>query len=74
VADLAGRKSHATIQSVLQFGWLQGEAGLSPALDRCCAAASLIWAIAEGREAARQIDHYLTGESSTLRARDRSLV
>ena len=34
----------------------------------------VVWAIAEGREAARHIDHYLTGQSSTLRARDRSLV
>jgi|SRR5271157_541787 len=34
----------------------------------------VVWAIAEGREAARHIDHYLTGQSSPLRARDRSLV
>jgi len=34
----------------------------------------VVWAIAEGREAARHIDHYLTGQLSTLRARDRSLV
>jgi hypothetical protein len=34
----------------------------------------VLWAIAEGREAARHIDHYLTGQFSTLRARDRPLV
>ena len=34
----------------------------------------VVWAIAEGREAARHIDHYLTGQPSTLRARDQSLV
>ena len=33
----------------------------------------VVWAIAEGREAARSIDQYLTGRSSALRARDRSL-
>lgn len=32
----------------------------------------VVWAIAEGREAAWQIDAYLTGHSSQLRARDRS--
>ena len=26
----------------------------------------IVWAIHEGRQAARQIDHYLTGKSSTL--------
>jgi len=32
----------------------------------------VVWAIAEGREAARSIDEFLTGRSSHLRARDRS--
>ena len=32
----------------------------------------VVWAIAEGREAARHIDEYLTGRPSHLRARDRS--
>jgi len=34
----------------------------------------VVWAIAEGREAARHIDQYLPGQFSTLGARDRSLV
>ena len=32
----------------------------------------VVWAIAEGREAARAVDEYLTGESSHLKGRDRS--
>jgi glutamate synthase (NADPH/NADH) small chain len=32
----------------------------------------VVWAIAEGRESARQIDQYLTGHPSTLKARDRT--
>ncbi|QEH32135.1 Glutamate synthase [NADPH] small chain [Aquisphaera giovannonii] len=32
----------------------------------------VVWAIAEGREAARGVDEYLTGRPSALRARDRS--
>ena len=32
----------------------------------------VVWAIAEGREAARNVDEYLTGRPSYLRARDRS--
>lgn len=32
----------------------------------------VVWAIAEGREAARHIDEYLTGRPSPLRARDHS--
>ena len=32
----------------------------------------VVWAIAEGREAARNIDEYLTGKASHLAARDRS--
>ncbi|MCE9533578.1 MAG: FAD-dependent oxidoreductase, partial [Planctomycetes bacterium] len=32
----------------------------------------VVWAIAEGREAARSVDEFLTGRSSFLRARDRS--
>jgi len=34
----------------------------------------VVWAIAEGREAARHIDEYLTGRPSVLKARDRSLL
>jgi glutamate synthase (NADPH) small chain len=34
----------------------------------------VVWAIAEGREAARHIDEYLTGRPSTLKARDQSLL
>lgn len=34
----------------------------------------VVWAIAEGREAARHIDEYLTGRPSALPARDRSLL
>ena len=34
----------------------------------------VVWAIAEGREAARHVDEYLTGRQSHLRARDRSLT
>ncbi|WP_165233627.1 glutamate synthase subunit beta [Aquisphaera insulae] len=32
----------------------------------------VVWAIAEGREAARNVDEFLTGRPSALRARDRS--
>jgi glutamate synthase (NADPH/NADH) small chain len=32
----------------------------------------VVWAIAEGREAARHVDEYLTGRPSPLRARDHS--
>ena len=34
----------------------------------------VVWAIAEGREAARHIDEYLMGRPSPLRARDRSAL
>jgi glutamate synthase (NADPH/NADH) small chain len=34
----------------------------------------VVWAIAEGREAARHVDEYLTGRPSRLRARDLSLI
>jgi len=34
----------------------------------------VVWAISEGREAARQIDQHLTGRSSVLRSRDRILA
>ena len=34
----------------------------------------VVWAIAEGREAARQIDQYLTGRPSALRSRDRTFA
>jgi glutamate synthase (NADPH/NADH) small chain len=34
----------------------------------------VVWAIAEGREAARHIDEYLTGRPSRLRARDHSAL
>ncbi|MDB5310840.1 MAG: gltD [Gemmataceae bacterium] len=34
----------------------------------------VVWAIAEGREAALHVDEYLTGRPSHLRARDRSLL
>ena len=34
----------------------------------------VVWAIAEGREAARAVDNYLMKESSTLEARDKSLM
>jgi glutamate synthase (NADPH/NADH) small chain len=33
----------------------------------------VVWAIAEGREAARSADRYLMGEKSLLEARDESL-
>jgi len=34
----------------------------------------VVWAIAEGREAAREIDEFLTGKPSQLKARDASLI
>jgi succinate dehydrogenase/fumarate reductase flavoprotein subunit len=34
----------------------------------------VVWAIAEGREAARHIDHYLMGRPSRLAARDHSAL
>ena len=34
----------------------------------------VVWAIAEGREAARHVDAFLTGLPSALPARDRSLL
>jgi glutamate synthase (NADPH/NADH) small chain len=34
----------------------------------------VVWAIAEGREAAREIDEFLMGKSSQLKARDTSLL
>lgn len=34
----------------------------------------VVWAIAEGREAAREMDEFLTGKPSQLKARDASLV
>lgn len=34
----------------------------------------VVWAIAEGREAAREVDHYLMGDNSSLEARDESFL
>src|SRR5271157_152983 len=57
-----------------QHQYMTNQEGVFAAGDCRRGQSLVVWAIAEGREAARHIDHYLTGQSSTLRARDRSLV
>jgi hypothetical protein len=91
VADLNGRKCHATVHSGLlvealgptlteqgtircNYQYMTCQPGVFSAGDCRRGQSLVVWAIAEGREAAWHIDQFLTGRPSTLRARDRSLA
>ena len=53
-------------------GYQTSEAGIFAAGDCRRGQSIVVWAIAEGREAAVHVDEYLTGQPSTLKARDHS--
>ncbi|MHC5544580.1 hypothetical protein ACYOEI_40635, partial [Singulisphaera rosea] len=52
--------------------YMTSQAGVFAAGDCRRGQSIVVWAIAEGREAARHIDEYLMGHPSALRARDSS--
>jgi glutamate synthase (NADPH/NADH) small chain len=54
-------------------GYTTSTEGIFAAGDMRRGQSLVVWAINEGRECAREVDEYLTGESSVLNAKDSSL-